>query len=217
MTSFRNDISYAAWLGAIIERLDNGIMPLPLEDHTAIERDRERFVSRAPCEPTAHDFTWRESACDPALAHLFERIHAASKEKAWEDELWGALLGCASLPPPVHIVRDLLSRDIQVTLIGHLCLPDALLWELADKVDESLLTLGKRRYINSEFTADQFEEVLCAFPTHHWLLRSLCGEEPSDQEKARRLIDYVSRHPDREGLIKFQSPTFARLWTLQRE
>jgi hypothetical protein len=43
-------------------------------------------------------------------------------------------------------------------------LPDRLLWELADVVDESLLTLGKRRYINEEYSADEFEEVLYAFP-----------------------------------------------------
>src|SRR5688572_10816843 len=112
MNSIRNEISYAAWLGAIIERLDNAIVPLPFDDYTAIERDRDRFIPLTPFGATGHDFTWRESACDPALAHLFDRIHAASKGKTWEDDLWGALLG--HTPPPVHIVRDLLSRDIQV-------------------------------------------------------------------------------------------------------
>jgi len=156
--------------------------------------------------------SWREVACDPVRAELFKRIHCGMKGHEFEEEFWSDLLSASPTPPPLPVVRDLIARDIEVVLIGHFLLPDSILWDLAERVDESLLTLGKRRYINDEFSADQFEEVLYAFPTHHWLLKSLTYEEPSDNEKVARLVSYISRLPDASKLVKGSPEAFARIW-----
>lgn len=202
-------ISNAAWLGAIIDRIESGQPALQFGDENAMASDRKRFI--ASDIPRKND-NWKEAPCDPARGQLFDRILHASKNQSWERSLWNELLSYSPTPPPVGVVRDLLSREIAVELLGHLPLPDAVLWELSDKVPEALLTLGKRRYLNNEFNADQFYEVLSSFSTNEWLLSSLVALETPSVEKCRRLVEIVAISHNPEKLIRHQSNTFAGLW-----
>jgi hypothetical protein len=46
---------------------------------------------------------------------------------------------------------------------------------------------------------------------HTWLLRSLCFETPSDEEKTRRLIPYVAAHPEASAIVA-GSGAFGKVW-----
>jgi len=113
--------------------------------------------------------------------------------------------------PPEAVIDDLLARDIQRALIGHMALSDARLWALADEVDEALLTLAKRRYLNDRYDQWAFKEVLHAYPTHEWMLSSLVMLKPSHIEKAVILIEYIHKAPNQHELTNHQSETFGRL------
>lgn len=155
---------------------------------------------------------WQEVRCPESLEAIYSEVADRVRGQAWESAFWMHMLLIVGWPPPDPVIDDLLARDIETELIGHLPLSEARLWSLAPLVDESLLTLAKRRYVNDGFDEHQFEEVLHAFPSHRWMLSSLPMLIPSKPEKAAILASYIRRMPDPEMLVKRPSEIFRRAW-----
>jgi hypothetical protein len=201
-----NLLAFAAWLGAIVDRLRKGVAPIP-SDAEELARDCASFgVGSTLAKPRAPD--WSEERCPQGIVPLIREIHLRIKGTAFERQLMGELL---HIVPPDDVLEDMLSRDVLVDQIGHLPLADSLLWRLADQVPEALLTLGKRRFLNAPYTADQFEEVLYAYPSHYWLFSSLAQLECDSPEKLDCLARYLAALPDRSTMMRHSSPTLHEL------
>lgn len=203
------EIAYIAWLGAVLDRLERGIHPPISFDESEFNADVQVF-GVTNHNPTPRDFDLRPRV-HPAVDRILLAIHGAVANESWEAQFWECLP--LLFTPPDEIVADLVRRDIAVEALGHCRLHDAMLWSLAGRVDEALLTLAKRRYVHDEYTADDFEEVLHAYSSHEWMLGSLSGLPASDDEKINRLIRYIAAHPDSEKLVRHQTPEFAAVWS----
>lgn len=190
----------AAWLAVMIERIDSGRLPIPDLGHPDLDVSAAAFVDRlaiAPYIPDArwvyNDF-WNPAPPSRLIDRMLERLHRETRGMCWEPDFWSAVWEGLPTRLPRKIAESLIRREINIDELGHLLLDDDLLWRLADRVDEALLTLAKRRYHQPRYDADAFEEVLYAFPTHDWMLRSLRGLVPSHEEKAERLQIYLDRY-----------------------
>lgn len=213
------EMAAAAWIGAMLERLDRREAPLPAFKEAAVRADRARFdAAPAGRSPQLDISDPRERWAQPAasavdgLAGLVTRLHERTRGASWEADLWLWLLQSLPGGVPEAVVHDLIDREIAIEAIGHCKLSDAALWRLAGRVDEALLTLAKRRYVSERCTADQFEEVLHAFPEHEWMLTSLPGLLPSSRHKAVRLAEYIREHPRRDELIRHAGGEFLEVW-----
>lgn len=207
-------VAVAAWIGAMLERLDRGAAPLSGFEEAVVCADRGRFgvVLRHPI-PDFHE-TWAPPGPSVAdgLGGLLTRLHERTRGAVWEEELWFWLLQFLPGGLPDAIAHDLIDREIAIDALGHCNLGDGALWRLADRVDEALLRLAKRRYVSEQYTADAFEEVLHAFPQHEWTLMSLPSLPASDREKVERLAAYIRRHPRREELVRHACEEFLEVW-----
>ena len=137
---------------------------------------------------------WDYVPVDPIVAEVMREALRIVRGKPWEESFWEEvnILGL-----PSDVVTDLIGRKVALSDLGHMILEDALLWKLADEVDEALLTLAKRRYLSALYDADRLEEVLHAYPDHEWMLWSLAQLVPDSGEKAKRLSVYVRALPKR--------------------
>lgn len=78
--------------------------------------------------------------------------------------------------------------NIAHEILGHLPLPDKYLWELANEVEEAILTLGKRYYTNPNYSDKEFELMLDKFTNSYWLWSSLLQINDYDINKRKILI-----------------------------
>lgn len=217
--------NYCLWLGAVLERLRRGEPPIPPDPaadpqgtESWFRRDQARFgytdQARAEESERRHEQQgpWEHVAPPEELAECYQELLTRVRGQAWERAFWRHALTHAPWPPPDSVLNDLLARDIETTLIGHLPLCDQMLWKLADQVPEALLTLAKRRYASADVDEHRFEEVLNAYPRHRWMLQSLAWLTPSSRAKAVVLAKHIREIPDRDDLLKNQSRLFAEAW-----
>lgn len=211
--------SAAAWIGAMLERLDRGEAPLPSFEESAVRADRARFapavgrqVPELPVTDPREMWAPPMASVTDGLAGLLRRLHERTRGAAWEEELWFWLLQFLPGGFPEAVVHDLIDRQIAIGALGHCDLSDRALWRLADRVDEALLTLAKRRYTCEQYAVDQFEEVLRAFPEHEWMLTSLPILPTSSREKAERLSAHIRKHPKRDRLLRHARAEFLEVW-----
>ncbi len=183
-------LTFAAWLGAVLDQSRRQQLPFPL-DHEAFLRDQLSFgFSPAAYTPLASS-PHAPRPCPRELVPLFRAIHSALRGTPHEANSWFNLLN-APVCPPEDLLEDLIARDIHVGQIGHLPLSDRLLWKLADQVPEALLTLGKRRFLDPTCPPERLEEVLHAYPNHQWLLRSLSELAEDASEKSQIVARYIA-------------------------
>lgn len=211
-------VGATAWIGAMLERLARGQPPLPGFEEAVVRHDRAQFdpgaTSQGPELAAAPRERWAlpAPAVTEGLGSLLSRLHEQTRGAEWEADLWFWLLQFLPDGLPDAVAHDLIDREIAVDALGHCNLTDAALWRLAGWVDEALLTLSKRRYVSAEHTADQFEEVLYAFPQHKWMLMSLPSLLPSSHEKAERLAARLREHPRRDELLRHACDDFLDVW-----
>lgn len=191
-------LSTAAWLGAVVDRVRRGAAPFP-EDESMACADRESF---GPIQHSYDTGNWEHRPCPDELAPLVHELHRNLRGRIDERDRWSFLFGELPFCPPESVVDDLIERDVDTCLVGHLALSDRLLWQLAEVVPESLLTLAKRRFLANTCAPDRFEEVLHAFPQHEWMLSSLVCLASGTDEKSLILSRYLAAHPNRDELMK---------------
>jgi hypothetical protein len=191
-------LSTAAWLGAVVDRMRRGAALFP-EDEAMARADRESF---GPTQSSCDTGNWEHRPCPDELVPLVHELHQNLRGRNDEKDRWSFLFGELPFCPPESVIEDLIERDVDTCLVGHLALSDRLLWQLAEVVPESLLTLAKRRFLSDTCVPDRFEEVLHAFPQDEWMLSSLVCLADGADEKSRILARYLAAHPDRDKLVK---------------
>lgn len=197
----------AAWLGAIVDRLRRGAAPLP-ETWQEIQSDLTSFGSARSSDDKPLPATYAHAPCPPELVSLMLELHRRLIRRSDERHVWNTVLEEAGFCPPDEVIEDLLARDVDTVYLGHLPLPDRLLWRFAEHVDEALLTLAKRRFVDDFYSADQFEEVLHSFPSHEWTLESLASMATASSPKTAVVARYVVEHPQCDELIDGASQAF---------
>lgn len=70
-------------------------------------------------------------------------------------------------------INYLINNQIAIEVLGHMPLKDDFLWELVDLVDEAIITLGKRYYLESKYSENDFVFFLARFKRYHWLWNNL--------------------------------------------
>ena len=124
------------------------------------------------------------------LLSIKDRIMGLEFEKRfWEETL--PYIDVNSLNE--RLLNYLIDKNIADSILGHMPLPDRYLWKLADKMEESAITLGKRMYIGEKYTCEEFEDFLNKFIDNHWLFDSLLLIEPGHGEKNNKLIRTLFR------------------------
>lgn len=221
MSCDERSVLTAAWLGVVIDRLERGVAPWPrvheIEGNDG-SIDLDRYVGKTLFTSPREDRHWGR-VYTPAFEPLYDRLHALLRGKPKEEEIWGAVLVYGEPLPSETVLKDLVDRFPQSSLecsIGHFPTSDKFLWFMSDKVDEALLTLGKRRWLNERYTADQVEEVLHSFPNHEWLLHSLAKEPPTDAAKLAVLLPYLRGLDDGDKWVETALAT-AEHWGITLE
>lgn len=204
-------IHYAAWLGVMLNRHASGKRLIPrIKDSECVERDAAAMgIQMWGRSGTADEMPIYE----PAIDALLRRVLDAGKGWRHEDELHGVLLSYCPTTPAADIVDELIARNDAhtVCLLGHCRLSDRHLWMLGGQVEEAATTLAIRRYVNNEYSADQFEEVLHSFSENDMMFKNLPQYTPSSEEKARTLVRLVSAYPKHIAILearKYHHPLF---------
>ncbi len=204
-------LAYCTWLGAVVDRLRHGDQPFSLDpDEVELRRDQGTFG--VPANAWGYNPLYEECPCPPDLRGLYVEMADRVRGTPIEAGFWGTIL-VGPWVPPDSVIEDLLARDIETDLIGHLPLSDPRLWKLADLVPEALLTLAKRRYLGERYDQYRFQEVLKAYPTHEWMLSSLPELTPSHPTKAEILVTHLRSLPDPEQYTRYQSKVFEEIWS----
>lgn len=212
----------------MIARIEAGQPPLPHLGSIS-EDPRESYYEEKDVRADAEHFIRHEKEMfaygdpekrkpDPyseSVASLLMSLHGHVRSQPWEVEFWEWILTYCPTCLPNSILDHLIETGDE-GLICDLChksLPDQYHWKLAEHWDEALLTLANRRYLRSEYSPDQFEEILHAFPAHEWMLTNLVRLTPDCDQKAVLLARSVRAHPDADGLIENPSEMFKAVWT----
>lgn len=206
-----SDHASAAWLGAVLDRLRRGDAPFDFAVEDAALTDRARFGPKAGV-PRGEGSWWGEVRSPPELVSVFRDLYEAARGCSWEEAFWCGIVGVCPWPPSELVVESLLARDIAIERIGHLMLSDRLLWRLAERVDEALLTLAKRRYEDPVYDHSAFEEVLNSFPNHEWMLQSLVGESVTSDTKAASLVEHLKGRSSPDALFRYASEDLLLRW-----
>ena len=181
--------------------------PPNLDDEHRTERAFRELLGSAPeieQDARAMSGPWMPPPQCRVIDEIIDTLVPLVRGQSWEPALWRYLLPHIPSVIPTSLVDDLIARDIEVVLLGHQLLRDVDLWKLVE-VEEALLTLAIRRFVNTDYDFGEFEEVLYSTSNHGWVLESLVRQDPSDHEKLDVLASYVSRSPERDVLLERSS------------
>ena len=131
-------------------------------------------------------------------APILRELHQKLRGQKCETNFWVVLLGILDYPLPDEVAFDLIEREIAVTWLGHSCQSEAVTRRLALLVSEALLALTWRFYTGSNYSLEEFEEILSRSPGAQWLLASLSHASASSLEKRRVFEKAIENHPDRD-------------------
>jgi len=84
--------------------------------------------------------------------------------------------------------NHLINNHIAIQTLGHLPLSDKFLLKIAYQVDEAVITLGKRYFIDENYSSYDFVELLRKFKDNEWLWRVLINMDYTSNEKRRILL-----------------------------
>lgn len=191
--------AFAAWLAVLLDRMRTNQLPIACLDNPDSNEDQAAIADRALIydsnSSSLFDVWHGVMGSEPSAVvdGLLYQVARAVRGKMWEARFWSCVFSVVPTRFPDRIAEDLIERDINVDHLGHLQLSDRLLWRLSDDVPEALATLAIRRYVDSEYDADAFEEVLHAFPQEESMFRAVIYYQPSSQDKADRLAEYLDR------------------------
>ncbi len=183
-------VGFSAFTGALLSRLSRGLPPFDSADPNDWEAE---FRSWFANPDTPDQWCVIPPEFEPPLHHLVCKLHAAIRTTPAETAFWESVALWIPGSLPTDVFNDLLARNIAIDAVGHRDEPDAHLWRLADRVEEALLTLAKRRYASPDCTDDQLEEVLFNFPDSTWMLSSLAAFEGSSARKVELVATYAAR------------------------
>ncbi len=136
---------------------------------------------------------------------MMETVAQLVRGSSWESEFWMYVLRCCPCVIPSRLVEDLIARDIEVVMLGHLSLRDRDLWKLFE-VDEAALTLAIRRYMYTDYDCDDFEEVVSNCVNRSWVIQTLASYKASDRKKLHVLASIVHESTESELLLNRADP-----------
>lgn len=167
------------WLAYVSELNILELSCLLYDDGSELER---YFYQRAQGTP------------DPALLN---RIEKKLRKRDIEPLFWE--LAFRYLPAehlPALLINNLIENGVAIEQLGHLNLNDEYLLRLADRVDEAAITMGKRYYMDDQYSVGELESYLSRFTGLYWLWSSLINLKQRSLAKWKVLVKLLFTSTD---------------------
>ncbi|TYP69423.1 hypothetical protein [Paenibacillus methanolicus] len=138
----------------------------------------------------------------PLTEALLLAIHRELKHAAAEEVFWRKLNLLYHDPLPPSIAFDLIDRNVAVVELGHSRQEMNVMWALAGKIDEALLTLAIDIYVKPAFGMEDAERLFAGYDHHAWMLETLIRQEPSSPGKRTLLEAALQRNAHADVLLR---------------
>lgn len=207
---------FCAGLATIISRLQRNEPAVPLLTCVPNDTETSNEIERALHSLLVIDNAEQSDAQSKAQSFMpppqsdvvdgmIETVAQLVRGSSWESEFWMYVLRSCPCVIPSRLVEDLIARDIEVVMLGHLSLRDRDLWNLFE-VDEAALTLAIRRYLYTDYDCYDFEEVVSNCVNRSWVIQTLASYQASDRKKLLVLANIVHESTESEVLLNRADP-----------
>lgn len=139
------------------------------------------------------DFYLDEYIKDIEIKHIDQKLLLVIKEKLQnsiiEHIFWQKSLHYIHVESLNNSLLDyFISNNIAIHVLGHMQLSSNYLDTLANTVDEAVITLGKRYFIENEYSLKEFEDFVKKHNNNYWLWSTLLNLNDTNNIKNKILI-----------------------------
>ena len=125
---------------------------------------------------------------------ILRLLHLEIRGHAQEDAIWNALLWYLSHPLPTSLAHDLIDRGVAIIAMCHTNQQEEVLWRLATIDEDALYTLVRKRYMERQFSPEQFAMMLDIYvPRDDGLLTMLLSFWTESAEKEAIFVAAIER------------------------
>jgi hypothetical protein len=91
---------------------------------------------------------------------VLERLHHKIKEQTCEYAIWCSVVWYLAHALPIATAHELIDRSIAIFAMGMTRQVDEVQWRLATITEDALYTLIRERYVQENYSVNQFENML---------------------------------------------------------